>query len=185
MPTRIRTDNFNLVPVGQPVKDNDGHFHVWLDSDKRLGPMTSFIFENITSGRHSIVIELVKSDHSSLNPKITKSIGVNVESDYVPQIPVQQRGTTEFAVEADDRGFYPNKIQAKIGDHVKIGFKFRDDSIYYAGLDVKGPFEDIKYKLKGEQPIDRVFVMKGETKIVSYWPSTGVKKAELIVEVVK
>ena len=181
----LKAENFDIVPIGNPVKDNEGHFHVWLDSEKKLGPQIGFTFENIVSGKHTIVAELVKSDHSSLSPKVTKLITVNVESDYMPPKPEPVQGLTEFTVEADDNNFYPNKIKAKIGDIVKINFKFRDDLIYFAGLDIKGPFEDIKYKLKGEQPITREFTMKDATKITSYWPSSGVKKADLIVEVGK
>ena len=181
----LKAENFNLVPVSNPVKDGEGHFHVWLDSERKLGPQTAFTFENVVSGKHSIVAELVKSDHSSLNPKVTKIININVESDYVPPKPEPQEGIAEFTVEADDNGFYPNAIQAKIGDKVKINFRFRDDSIYFAGLDVKGPFPDIKYKLKGEQPLTAEFTMKEETRITSWWPAAGVKKATLTVEVEK
>ncbi len=182
----LKAENFALVPIGSPVKDDEGHFHVWLDSDKKLGPQTTFTFENITSGKHSIVAELVKSDHSSLNPKITKSVIINVESDYIPKVEARQESNTkEFTVDADDKGFYPNRLQAKIGDLIKINFKFKDESIYYGGLDVKGPFEIVKYRLKGEQPIAREFSLKEEAKITSYWPSTGVKKADLIIEVDK
>ena len=74
---------------------------------------------------------------------------------------------------------------SKIGDNVTINFRFRDHLIYYAGLDVAGPFPDIKYKLGDEQPISRSFIMLEETIIKSFWPSTGVKKAELTVEVEK
>jgi len=182
----LKADNFNIVPVGSPVKENEGHFHVWLDSEKKVSPETSFAFENIVSGKHTIVAELVKSDHSSVSPKVTKSITINVESDYVPKVEEElQSNAREYTVEADDNGFYPSLIKAKIGQQVKINFKFRDDSIYFAGLDVKGPFSDITYKLKGEQPITREFTMKDETKIISYWPSSGVKKATLTVQVEK
>ena len=182
----LKAENFNLVPVGSPVKDGEGHFHVWLDSDKKLGPRTSFTFENIASGSHAIVAELVKSDHSSLSPKAAKTIAINAESNYVPKAEVQQEpDVKEYTVEADDNGFYPNKIEAKINETVKINFKFKDDSIYFAGLDVKGPFPTIRYKLKSQQPIKAEFTMKGETKIDSYWPSSGVHKATLDVEVEK
>lgn len=182
---KVQAENFELVPIGSPVKNNEGHVHVWLDSDRKLGPQTEFTFENVGSGRHSIVAELVKSDHYSLSPKVTKTIAVNVDSGVVQkQEPATQEGSREFVVEADDYGFYPPKIAAKVGDNVKINFKFRDGSIYYAGLDIKGPFPTVKYKLKGEQPITAEFKMEGETKITSYWPSSGVKKADLIVEVI-
>lgn len=181
----LKEENFNIVPIGSPVKHGEGHFHAWFDSEKKVTTNKTIAFENIVSGKHTIVAELVNSDHSSLNPKLTKLITINVESDYMPKVEPPQQGISEFTVEADDRDFYPNKMQAKIGDKIKINFKFRDDSIYFAGLDVKGPFADINYKLKGEQPITREFTMKDETKIVSYWPASGVKKADLIVEIEK
>ena len=181
----LEAENFNIVPVGEPVKDGEGHFHVWLDSEKKVTPDKIVTFENIASGKHSIAAELVKSNHSSLSPKITKIITINVESDYVSPKPEAQAGVSEFTVESDDNGFYPGTIKAKIGDKVIIHFKFRDDSIYFAGLDVKGPFEDISYRLKGGQPVTREFTMKDETKITSWWPSSGVKKATLTVEIAK
>lgn len=181
----LQAENFELVPVGQPVKDGQGHFHVWLDSEKKLGPQKAFTFENVVSGKHAIVAELVKSDHSSLSPKITKAIAINVESDFVPKVEQPQAGASDFTVEADDNGFYPDKIQAKIGAMVKINFKFRDSSIYFAGLDIKGPFPTLHYKLNGQQPLTASFEMKEPSRIDSYWPSSGVHKATLNVEVAK
>lgn len=181
----LQAENFNIVAVGKPVKDGEGHFHVWLDSDKRVTASNAVTFENVVSGKYAIVAELVKSDHASLSPKAAKIIIVNVESDYAPKEEVQQAGANEFAVEADDNGFYPSKLQAKIGDRIRISFRFRDSSIYFAGLDIKGPFPDVKYKVGGQQPVAAEFTMKGETRITSWWPSSGVKKADLIVEVAK
>ncbi|MBI2656910.1 hypothetical protein HYX03_04165 [Candidatus Woesearchaeota archaeon] len=180
----LKAENFKIVPVGEPVKEGEGHFHVWLDSEKRVTTDNTVTFENVASGKHAIVAELVKSDHASLSPKVTQSITINVESDYVPKVE-QQQGVSDFTVEADDNGFYPSTVKAKIGDKVRISFKFRDDSIYFAGLDIKGPFPTIQYKLKGEQPVTAEFTMKDETKITSWWPASGVKKATLTVEVAK
>lgn len=181
----LKAENFKIVPVGKPTKEGEGHFHVWLDSDKKVGPDFVVTFDKVTSGKHTIVAELVKSDHSSLSPISRQSITINVESDYIPESAITEASTKEFTIEADDNGFYPSTIKAKIGDKVKINFKFRDNSIYFAGLDVKGPFPDINYKLKGEQPVTREFIMKDETKIISYWPASGVKKGDLIVEIEK
>ncbi len=180
---KLQAENFRLVPIGQPIKNGEGHIHVWLDSEKKLGPQTEFTFENIASGRHSIVAELVKSNHSSLTPKITKIITINVESDYVPK--VQSQNANEFSVDVDDNGFYPGKIQAKAGDEIKIIFKFKDESIYFAGLDIKGPFPTLSYKLHGQQPLTASFKVDGPSRIDSYWPSTGVHKATLYVEIMK
>lgn len=181
----LEAENFRIVPVGELVRNGEGHFHVWLDSEKKVTTDNIVTFENIVSGRHTVVAELVKSNHSSLDPKIVRTATINVESDYVPPKPEVKAGISEFTVEADDNGFYPGILKAKIGDKVKISFKFRDGSIYFTGLDVRGPFEDIQYRLKGEQPIAREFTMKDETRITSWWPSSGVKKATLIVEIEK
>ena len=181
----LEAENFKIVPIGSPPKDGEGHFHVWLDSEKKVTVDKIVTFENVVSGKHTIVAELYKSDHTGLSPRVTKTITINAESDYVPKTEQPQAGVSEFTVEADDNGFYPNKIQAKINDTVMIRFKFRDDSIYFAGLDIRGPFPAMQYKLKSQQPITAEFTMKEETKITSYWPSSGVKKADLIVEEVK
>jgi len=183
---QLKEGEFNIISIGSPVKDNEGHFHVWLDSDRRVTMNRTVAFENVVSGRHSIVAELVKSDHSSLSPKVVQSIIINVESDYAPE-PEQKQGggIREFTVEATDNYFHPNRLKAAIGDKVIIHFKFRDDAIYYAGLDITGPFPMIEYRLKGGQPLTANFTMKEETKISSWWPASRAKKADLVVEVDK
>ena len=180
---KLEAGNFSIVPVGSPVKKNEGHFHVWLDSVKKVTTNPVTTFENVSSGKHTIVAELVKSDHSSLSPKIIRTVTINIINGFVQKQPELQPG--EFNVEVDDHGFYPNAIQANVGDKIKINFKFRDDSIYFAGLDVKGPFPTIQYKLHGKQPLTAEFTVDGPAKIDSYWPSTGVHKATLNVEIGK
>lgn len=181
----VQAENFKIVPVGQPVKDGEGHFHVWLGSEKKVSHQNNFTFDDVVSGKYLATAELVKSDHTSLSPRVTDSITINVESDYVPKTGIKQEGVKEYTVEADDYDFYPNRLKAKINETVRISFKFRDSSIYYAGLDIRGPFDDIIYKLRGTQPVTREFIMSDETRISSYWPSSGVKKADLIVEIEK
>ena len=181
----LKEENFEIVAIGQNVKEGEGHFHVWLGSEKRITTERLVTFENVISGKYAIVAELVKSDHSSLSSRVTATITVNVQSDFVPKVEATQEGVKEFTVESDDNGFYPNRLKAKVGEKIRINFKFRDSSIYFAGIDIKGPFEDINYKLKGQQPVTREFTMLEETRITSFWPSSGVKKATLIVEVEK
>ncbi len=179
----LRAVDFKIVPIGAPVKENEGHFHVWLDSEKTITTDNILVFENAVSGRHSIVAELVKSNHSSLSPKVIKPVNFNVESPAEVKPVAAESYLREYSIEADDNDFYPRKIMSRVGDNVTIRFKFREHLIYYAGLDIIGPFPDIKYRIGDEQPIDRSFIMREETIIKSFWPSTGVKKAELVVEV--
>ena len=178
---RVYSDNFRIVPVGSAVKNGEGHFHVWLDSDRKIGAYNNFTFENVYSGRHSIVAELVMSNHSSLSPGITKMVLINVQSDAIPKGIIQQPGAEEFSVESDDFGFYPNSLTARINDTIIINFRFRNATMYFAGIDIQGPFPTVKYRHGDRQPIRAEFVMKEDTKITSYWPSTGIKKADLIV----
>ena len=177
----VDSDNFRIVPIGEPVKDGEGHFHVWLDSEMKIGAYNNFSFDNISSGEHSITAELVKSDHSSLSPRVTKTISINVESSAADKNLVSQAGAEEFVVEADDYGFYPDNLSVKANDKVRINFKFKEERIYYGGLDIKGPFKTINYKHGGQQPITAEFVASEDTKITSYWPATGIKKADLII----
>ena len=184
---RLNISNFELVSPDRYPKKGQGHAQVWFDDMEFRGSKTEFIFTNESNGMHIIKAELMLSNNTVLPYSKTIRVFINntlnIQSDYVPKPDAQQEELKEFTVDADDNGFYPSKIQAKIGDRVKIDFRFRDDSIYFAGLDIKGPFPDIKYELKGEQPLTAEFTMKDETKIISYWPASGVKKAVLVVEV--
>ena len=179
---KVGADNFNVVPVGSHVKEGEGHFHVWLDSEMKIGAYNDFIFENLSEGRHSITAELVMSNHSSLNPRAIKTISVNVEPEISEGL---QPESKEFSAEADDYGFYPGNFSAKLNDKIKINFKFRDDKIYYGGLDIKGPFDAVKYRHGNTQPMIAEFVLNDNTKITSYWPASGVRKADLMVNVEK
>ncbi len=181
--------NFSIVPIESPVRDNQGHLHVWLDSEKKIVAEDDVAFDNVSSGKHTLVAELVKSNHSSLSPKVIESMTFNVEAPVakkdISELTDLGSYLREYTIEADDNDFYPNKILSRIGDNVTIHFKFRDHLIYYAGLDIIGPFTDVKHKRGDEQAISRSFTMREKTIIKSFWPSSGVKKAELIVEVEK
>ena len=182
---RVYADNFKTVPAGNTVKDGEGHFHVWLDSDRKIGAYNNFTFWNVSSGRHLIAAELVMSNHSSLTPRVIKTISINVESNIASKASASQPGVEEFDVESDDFGFYPNSLMARINDRVIINFRFRNATMYFAGIDIQGPFPTVKYRHGDKQPIKAEFVMKDDTKMTSYWPSTGIKKADLRVNAEK
>ena len=91
----LKEENFNIVPIGSPVKYGEGHFHAWFDSEKKVTTNKTIAFENIVSGKHTIVAELVNSDHSSLNPRLTKLITINVESGYMPKVEQPQQDRSE------------------------------------------------------------------------------------------
>src|SRR3989338_5276245 len=51
----VQPENFKVVPIESPVKAGEGHFHIWLDSGKKVTTASTVTFENIVSGRHQIV----------------------------------------------------------------------------------------------------------------------------------
>ena len=169
--------------TGYQKAKNDLVFAVWLDSEKTITGENKILFQSVSSGRHSLTIELLDSGHASLNPKIMKTIIVNVKPIITEAQITKTGGLREYFVEADDYGFYPKLMHAEIGDNILINFKFRDHLIYFAGMDVKGPFEDIKYRKGDKQPITRNFTIGERVEITSYWPSSGVRKGTLAVEV--
>ena len=177
----LNVSNFKLVSPDRYPKKGEGQIQVLIDDFRLQDSNTIFTFENESNGTHLITANLVMGNNTLLPYNDTIRVYVNSKA----ASEAQENILKEFTVEADDRDFYPNILKAKINDSVKINFSFRDDSIYYAGLDVKGPFEDVRYKLKSAQPVTREFTMKAETRIDSYWPSSGVHKATLIVEVDK
>lgn len=91
--------------------------------------------------------------------------------------------TQEFKLEADDFGFYPSSsITASKGAKVKIIFAVRPTGVYYGGLD----FRSSKFSSKNARPgesTDVEFVADESFTVTSYWPLSGVKKAEMKVEV--
>jgi len=75
--------NFELAEPGIPGmvnKPNQGHIHVFLDDTYYAlwineNPIP---FSNLSSGNHTIKLQLVNNDHSVLNPDVSKTIAISV-----------------------------------------------------------------------------------------------------------
>lgn len=91
--------------------------------------------------------------------------------------------TKEFAIEADDIAFYPpTPITVAKNTLVTITFVVRSTNIYYGGLDFRSPkFNTEPIKPGGSTVVQ--FTADTSFTITSYWPASGVKKADLKVEV--
>ncbi len=107
-----------------------------------------------------------------------KSIIVNAPKPQETTPPVKQ-----VVIEADDKGFYPGTaINLKKGEKAYIEFIVRNQSVYYGGLQVKSIYFDTGKVNKGEKAtVD--FTAYDSFTITSYWPASGVKKADLEVVV--
>lgn len=88
-------------------------------------------------------------------------------------------------IDADDNGFYINneeveRINVDSGDLVDITFNVRTQDVYYGGLDFRGCKESTAPAKPGES-VKFEFSAEENCTITSYWPSSGVKKADLEV----
>ncbi len=81
-----------------------------------------------------------------------------------------------FAVEADDKGLYPQTIQVTISSIVNITFKVRTQNVYYGGLDFRSTkFNTGTVKAGGETTVQ--FTADESFTYTSYWPVSNVIKA--------
>jgi hypothetical protein len=58
------------------VNDREGHVHIWLD-DQTFNTLTSesvWVFGGVKPGRHTLNVELVRNNHTPLNPPVKKTI---------------------------------------------------------------------------------------------------------------
>ncbi len=84
-----------------------------------------------------------------------------------------------FAIEADDRGFYPpDTITVSRGTSIILTLKVRTDNVYYGGLTFRSAkFNDLTLKPGASGSIQ--FIADENTTIASFWPLSGVHKADL------
>lgn len=86
--------------------------------------------------------------------------------------------TESFTVEADDSGFYPATIKVTKGDTVKITFKVRTDNVYFGGLRIiSGDLFNTGALVPGGSNTVQ-FKATSNVTFSSYWPSSGVHKAD-------
>lgn len=84
---------------------------------------------------------------------------------------------TALTVEADDYGLYPATITVPKGATVRLTFKVRSQNVYYGGLD----FRSSKFSTPKVSPDENYtveFIADSTFGYTSYWPASGVKKAD-------
>ncbi len=59
----------------------EGHLHLWIDEQnpspqnaQKLTKPTEITLEDVSPGKHELILELVNNDHSSFNPKVIKTV---------------------------------------------------------------------------------------------------------------
>ena len=92
----VSVPNINLVDFRTYPKINpaQGHLHLWLDqtdyskASAIKSPSPSYAFENVKPGRHTLVAELVKNDHSSYSPPIQTQVT------FTTTLPISSQNTS-------------------------------------------------------------------------------------------
>jgi hypothetical protein len=96
IPVTVSVSNFNVVDKqGQANVQGEGHIHFYLDVAAPTTPgqaaipasgtwahvaTTTYTFNNVGAGSHTIAVELVNNDHTPLVPPVIDNITVNVTS---------------------------------------------------------------------------------------------------------
>ena len=94
----VQISNFNLAnkQLGQANVSHEGHIHYFLDvapppaqGQPAIPPSgsvwaatanTTYTFTNVTSGTHTISVELVNNDHTPLDPPVVSSVAITVQA---------------------------------------------------------------------------------------------------------
>lgn len=85
-------------------------------------------------------------------------------------------------VEVDDNAWYPGQITVKKGVPLTLTIKMRDTNVYFAGGDIKSDaFETVRFAVGETKTV--TFTPQGQVKISNYWPSSGVLKGTLTINV--
>ena len=65
----VNTENFTIKGGGGANKPNEGHVHMKVDGGAvSMAYGDSHSFSGVPAGKHTLEVELVNNDHSSLNP---------------------------------------------------------------------------------------------------------------------
>lgn len=90
---KLKVDSFQLLDFHRypKSKSGQGHLHLWLDQTQPTQisaiktTSTTYTFDNVKPGNHTLLVELVNNDHSSLAPKATASVNFkSAPTSYAP-----------------------------------------------------------------------------------------------------
>lgn len=92
VPVKIAVNNFSIVDYRTHPRlvAGQGHIHLWLDqtglskTSAVKAVSDTYTFENVKPGSHTLIAELVRNDHSSLNPPMTTTISFQTKASASP-----------------------------------------------------------------------------------------------------
>lgn len=147
----VSASNIKLAAPNGTVAEGEGHFHVWIDdANEQRGAKTTFTFENVAPGQHTIKAELHKGDHS-LYEGSAKTVTISVTAPGTLP-PVSTVAVKEFNMTAKRFEFVPNTITVNKGDQVVLNI---------ISTDVEHGFSLATYDIIETLPV-------GETKTIRF-----------------
>lgn len=147
----LSASNIRLAAPNGTAVDGEGHFHVWIDNaNEQRGPKTTFTFEDVTPGTHTIKVELHKGDHS-LYEGTGKTVSFSTAAPGTLP-PVSTVAVKEFNMTATRFTFEPSTINVNKGDRVVL---------HITSTDVEHGFSLATYDIIETLPV-------GETKTISF-----------------
>lgn len=136
--------NIGLAAPNGTAVEGEGHFHVWIDdANEKRGPMTTFTYNDVAPGQHTIKVELHRGDHS-LYEGTAKTVTFTVsQPGTLP--PVSTVGPVkEFNMTAKRFEFIPNTITANKNDRVVL---------HITSIDVEHGFSLATYDIVETLPV--------------------------------
>lgn len=102
----------------QPVS-GQGHLSLWLDQEK-LDNSTAqkwfrdipYTFADVSSGNHTLVVELVGNDNEPLNPRVTQTVKFTTVSDNSGKAGIGDK--TAVGVDSTTKGLADNTIPSSL-----------------------------------------------------------------------
>ena len=136
----VEVTDFNLVDkLGQSNVAGEGHIHYFLDYsapttpnqpaippsgisvDWTATPDTSYTFDNVSAGSHTVYVELVNNNHTPLQPPVTANVTFTVTS--------SSQKTDVIYLMAKDISYNLSTITVSAGADVIVHFTNEDSGI--------------------------------------------------------
>ncbi|MFA4820114.1 MAG: PGF-pre-PGF domain-containing protein [Candidatus Aenigmatarchaeota archaeon] len=91
---------FTLAAPTGTVVEGEGHLHMFLDDRAYvLSSASSYTFDNVPYGQHTLRVELHRGDHSALSPPVTKTVTFSTAQQAVqPLSPTPPPEKTDYTI---------------------------------------------------------------------------------------
>lgn len=76
---KLEVSNLSLVPGGGPRVEGEGHVHWTLDGATAMKPARTYTFTDVSKGEHTVIVELVRNDHTPLEPPVRQQVRFTAE----------------------------------------------------------------------------------------------------------